>query len=69
MPCDSKNLTRDECVQAVVLMEEEWKIQGAGSHLSRPGASKNRATTLVQDRFLRLSALRQRFVTLRSLLI
>ncbi|KAF2887065.1 hypothetical protein ILUMI_19108 [Ignelater luminosus] len=79
MPRNLRNLTRDECVQAVVLVEEGWNYRRiaerfgvahtsvprmlqrfgeTGSHLRRPGAGRNRATTLVQDRFSRLSVLR-----------
>ncbi|XP_072380860.1 uncharacterized protein [Diabrotica undecimpunctata] len=37
------------------------------SHSRRPGQGRHRVKTSVQDRFLRLRTLRQRFVTTRSL--
>lgn len=88
MQRDSRNLTRDECAQAVVLVEEGWsyrRIAGrfgvshtsvsrmlqryreTGNHTRRAGQGRHRATTPVQDRFLRISTLRQRFVTTRML--
>lgn len=39
----------------------------AGEHARRTGQGRNRVTNLGQDRFLRLSALRLRFVTTRLL--
>lgn len=90
MERQSRNLTRDECAQAVILSEEGWSYRRigrrfnvshtsisrmlerfleTGDHTRRPGQGRNRVTTPIQDRFLRISALRQRFVTHRSLQI
>lgn len=84
MERESRNLTREECAQAVILVEEGWsyrrigqrfgvshtsvsrilqRYRETGEHSRRPGQGRNRATNAIQDRFLRLSALRQRFVT------
>ncbi|XP_072375814.1 uncharacterized protein [Diabrotica undecimpunctata] len=43
------------------------RYRETGSHSRRPEQDRHRVTTSVQDRFLRLSTLRQRFVITRSL--
>ncbi|XP_072392409.1 uncharacterized protein [Diabrotica undecimpunctata] len=43
------------------------RYRETGSHCRRPVQGRHRVTTSVQDRFLRLRTLRQRFVTTRSL--
>lgn len=88
MQRETRNLTREECAQALILFEEGWnyrrigrrfnvyhttvsrvieRFRDTGSHGRRPGQGRNRITTPIEDRFLRLSALRQRFVTARTL--
>jgi len=88
MERESRNLTVEECAQAVILLEEGWsfrrigqrfgvshtsisrmieRYRETGQHLRRPGQGRHRITTRVQDRFLRVSAVRQRFVTGRLL--
>lgn len=88
MERETRNLTGEECAQAVVLVEVGWsfrrigqrfnvahttvsrviqRYREAGNHVRRPGQGRNRITTPINDRYLRLSTLRQRFVTARSL--
>lgn len=43
------------------------RFRETGEHRRRAGQGRNRVTSARQDRFLRLNALRQRFVTARSL--
>ncbi|XP_072380777.1 uncharacterized protein [Diabrotica undecimpunctata] len=43
------------------------RYRETGSYSRPPGQDRHRVTTSVQDRFLRLRTLRQRFVTTRSL--
>ncbi|KAF2891558.1 hypothetical protein ILUMI_14615 [Ignelater luminosus] len=50
---------------SVSRMMERYKE--TGNHSRRPGQGRRRVTKPVQDRFLRLRTLRQRFVTTRSL--
>lgn len=88
MQRETRNLTKEECAQVVLLQEEgySYRIIGerygvshttisriirryreTGNHSRRRGQGRHRATTRVHDRFVRLCALRQRFVTCRSL--
>ncbi|KAF2881030.1 hypothetical protein ILUMI_25137, partial [Ignelater luminosus] len=72
-----RELTNEECAPIVVLHEEGWSYRRleerfSVSHTSISGIMERyretgRATTPVQDRFLRLRTLRQQFVTTRSL--
>ncbi|KAF2889936.1 hypothetical protein ILUMI_16237 [Ignelater luminosus] len=50
---------------SVSRMMERYKE--TGNHSRRPGQGRRRVTKPVQDRFLRLRILRQRYVTTRSL--
>jgi transposase len=84
----SLNLSRDECMQALILANKSWNYRTIGqrhgvSHTiisrviqrfretsestRRPEYRKPHVTTAVQDRFLRVRDLRERFTTSRSL--
>lgn len=84
----SRNLNRDECVQAVTLAEEGWSFRAislrlgvshttisrviqrfreTNDHNRRQGQGRPRVTTQIQDRFIRIRALRERFTTARNL--
>ena len=88
MERQNRNLTRDECVEAVTLHGEGWsynriagrlgvshttiarviqRLAETGDHSRRIGQGRRRVTTPNQDRFLRISAVRQRFTTARNL--
>nr|XP_022910488.1 uncharacterized protein LOC111421548 [Onthophagus taurus] len=45
------------------------RFQETNDHTRRPGQGRRRVTTLRQDRFIRLRALRERFVAMRNLQI
>ena len=84
-----RNMTRDECVQAVTLHNEGVSYNAIGLRLGfshttisrvvqrfretndyniRPRQGRPRVTTVVQDRYIRMRALRERFTTARKLL-
>lgn len=88
MQRETRNLTQEECAQAVVLREEGWtytriaerfgvshtsvsrmlqRFRETGMNVRRPGQGRPRVTTAIQERYLRVSSLRQRFATARLL--
>lgn len=90
MEREARNLSGEECAQALILVELGWsyrrigqrfnvahttvsrviqRYRETGSHVRRPGQGRKRVTTAINDRYLTLSTLRQRFVTARSLQI
>lgn len=85
-----RNMTRDECVQAITLSNEGLSYRAIGLRLGyahttisyvvrrfretndysiRPRQGRPRVTTAIQDRYIRLRALRERFTTSRSILM